>query len=91
MDDRSVADALMTYNHFMPVEGCFNVQHIEFDWDYCRPELDVQLNEALSSLTLCKRKPDGRPSLSYAAMVMSDGVRLYSGMSRYLRVEHGQK
>jgi len=51
----------MTYNHFMPVEGCFNVQHIEFDWDYCRPELDVQLNEALSSLTLCKRKPDGRP------------------------------
>lgn len=43
--------------HFLPVEGCFNVQHIEFDWDYCRPELDVQLNEALSSLTLCK--PDG--------------------------------
>lgn len=39
----------MTFHHFMPVEGCFNVQHIEFDWDYCRPELDVQLNEALSS------------------------------------------
>jgi len=24
-------------------------------------------------------------------MVMSDGARLDSGMSRYLRVEHGQK
>lgn len=81
----------MTYNYLMPVEGCFNVQHIEFDWDYCRPELDVQLNEALSSLTLCKRKPDGRPFLTVIrSNVMSDGVRLDSGMSRYRSLEHGQ-
>lgn len=61
---------LMTENSFLPVEGCFNVQHIEFDWDYCRPELDVQLNEALSSLTLCKRKPDGRP---FFTVIRSNG------------------
>ena len=48
--DRSIADAFMTNNHFIPVEGYFNVQHTEFDWDYYRPELDAQLNMALSSL-----------------------------------------